>query len=135
MGRVCQTSQSRPLTSSPLAISALARRIAMSESGLGCVKTAVTDSGRGCAGQPAGSSRTGGHGPLCETEDDALIDYALIAAMSGPGPMMFMTRVRLYASTCSAISALTRFSVFIRKWVAPILALIVPKGCSTVSRR
>ena len=29
----------------------------------------------------------------------------------------------------------TRGSVFIRKWVAPILALIVPKGCSTVSRR
>ena len=26
-------------------------------------------------------------------------------------------------------------SVFIRKWVAPILALIVPKGCSTVLRR
>jgi hypothetical protein len=26
-------------------------------------------------------------------------------------------------------------AVFIRKWVAPIRALIVPKGCSTVSRR
>src|SRR5215831_13628670 len=49
--------------------------------------------------------------------------------------MMFMTRVRLYASTCNAISAATRGSVFIRKWVAPIRALIVPKGCSTVSRR
>ena len=31
--------------------------------------------------------------------------------------------------------AATRFSVFISKWVAPIRALIVPKGCSTVSRR
>ena len=34
-----------------------------------------------------------------------------------------------------AISAATRGSVFIRNWVAPIRALIVPKGCSTVSRR
>jgi hypothetical protein len=42
---------------------------------------------------------------------------------------------RLYASTCSAISLATRGSVFIRKWVAPMRALIVPKGCSTVSRR
>ncbi len=34
-----------------------------------------------------------------------------------------------------AISVLARGSVFIRKWVAPIRALIVPKECSTVSRR
>jgi hypothetical protein len=48
---------------------------------------------------------------------------------------MFMTRVRLYASTLSAISVATFGSVFIRKCVAPIRAFIVPKGCSTVSRR
>jgi hypothetical protein len=46
-----------------------------------------------------------------------------------------MTRVRLQANTCKAISEATRGSVFIRKCVAPIRALIVPKGCSTVSRR
>ena len=48
--------------------------------------------------------------------------------------MMFMTRVKLQASTLSAISVRTFFSLFIRKWVAPIRALIVPNGCSTVSR-
>ena len=34
-----------------------------------------------------------------------------------------------------AVSLTTRGSIFMRKWVAPIRALIVPKGCSTVSRR
>jgi len=62
-------------------------------------------------------------------------DYAFIAAMSGWTPMMFMTRVRLYASTCRAISVATFGRRFIRKCVAPIRILSVPKGCSTVSRR
>src|SRR5262245_14843745 len=35
--------------------------------------------------------------------------------------MMFMTRVRLWASTCSAISVATLGRRFIREWVAPIL--------------
>src|SRR3984893_14140308 len=61
--------------------------------------------------------------------------YALIAARSGWTPMMFMTRVRLYASTCMAISVATFGRRFIRKCVAPIRILSVPKGCSTVSRR
>ena len=39
------------------------------------------------------------------------------------------------AATLSAISVRTFFSRFIRKWVAPIQALMVPNGCSTVSRR
>lgn len=39
--------------------------------------------------------------------------YALIAARTGRMPIIFMTRVRLYASTCSAISLATRGSVFI----------------------
>ena len=56
----------------------------------------------------------------------------MIAAMIGI-PTIFMTRVRLYASTCSAISLATCGIVFIRKCVAPMRALIVPKGCATVS--
>jgi hypothetical protein len=39
---------------------------------------------------------------------------ALIAAISGLAPMMFMTRLILYASTCNGISAATNGSVFIR---------------------
>src|SRR6266498_2502864 len=50
-------------------------------------------------------------------------------------PIMFITRVRLYASTCNAISVATFGRRFIRKCVAPILIFSVPKGCSTVSRR
>ncbi|MEA3085649.1 MAG: hypothetical protein QOC89_3346 [Paraburkholderia sp.] len=46
-----------------------------------------------------------------------------------------MTRFMLYASTCKLISVLTRSMVPVRKWVAPIHALIVPNGCSTVCRR
>src|SRR5882757_5956920 len=60
---------------------------------------------------------------------------ARIAARSGLIPTMFITRVRLYASTCSAISVATFGSVFIRKCVAPIRIFSVPNGCSTVSRR
>src|SRR3974377_663494 len=48
---------------------------------------------------------------------------------------MFITRVRLEGSTCSAISAATFGSVFIKKCVAPIRIFNVPNGCSTVSRR
>jgi hypothetical protein len=44
--------------------------------------------------------------------------------------MMFMTRVRLLAKTCSAISAVTFGSVFIKKWLAPIRALIVPNSAT-----
>src|SRR5712672_2399973 len=61
--------------------------------------------------------------------------HALIAASNALVPTIFMTRVRLQACTLSAISLATFGSVFIRKCVAPIRILIVPKGCSTVSRR
>ena len=53
--------------------------------------------------------------------------YAAIAWTSGRIPTMFMTRLRLQASTLSAISVRTFLSLFMRKWGAPILALIVPK--------
>ena len=43
--------------------------------------------------------------------------------------MMFITRVRLWANTCRAISEATRGSVFVKKCAPPIRALIVPKGC------
>jgi hypothetical protein len=56
-------------------------------------------------------------------------------AVGGAIARMFMTRVRLQASTCKAISVAARGKPFIRKWLAPIRALIVPNGCSTVSRR
>ena len=39
------------------------------------------------------------------------------------------------SSASNWISVATLGSVFVKKWVAPIRALIVPKGCSTVSRR
>ena len=61
--------------------------------------------------------------------------YALIAWISCFGPRIFVTRVRLYARTLNAISVFTFFNRFIRKWVAPMRILMVPKGCSTVSRR
>src|SRR5450830_569096 len=41
----------------------------------------------------------------------------------------------LYARTCKLISVLTRALVLVRKCVAPIHALMVPNGCSTVCRR
>ena len=41
---------------------------------------------------------------------------------------------QIVTSTCKAISLATRGGVFIRKWVAPIRALMVPNGFSTVSR-
>ena len=50
-----------------------------------------------------------------------------IAAISGVMPKIFMTRGESVASTCSAISILTRFNALIRRWVAPIPALIVPE--------
>jgi tRNA(fMet)-specific endonuclease VapC len=46
--------------------------------------------------------------------------YALRAVINGWMPRMFSTRVRLCASTCSAISPLTFGKVFSRKWVAPM---------------
>jgi hypothetical protein len=55
-------------------------------------------------------------------------DYALIAAMSGWIPMMFMTR----EIVCEHVQA---HCVFIRKWVAPIRILRVAEGCSAVTRR
>src|ERR1022692_425133 len=60
---------------------------------------------------------------------------ALIAAMSGAIPRICIARFRLYARTCKLISVLTRGNVLVRKCVAPIQALSVPKGCSTVCRR
>src|SRR3546814_10966200 len=60
---------------------------------------------------------------------------ARIAAIRGPVPRILMTRVRLQASTCRDISVATLGSLFIRKCVAPIRALMVPNGCSTVSNR
>ena len=60
--------------------------------------------------------------------------HALMAATNGLVPTMFITRVRLYARTESAVSAATFGSVFIRKCVAPMRSFIVPKGSSSVSR-
>src|SRR6185436_9736248 len=59
--------------------------------------------------------------------------HALTAAIIGATPNS--RRVKLSASTCNAISLPTLGSVFIKKCVAPIRIFIVPKGCSTVSRR
>src|SRR6266850_997769 len=61
--------------------------------------------------------------------------HALIAAMSGAVPKICIARFKLYASTCKLISVLTRGNVLVRKCVAPIHILSVPKGCSTVWRR
>ena len=61
--------------------------------------------------------------------------YALIASIMAVVPIIFMTRFMLYARTCKLISVLTFFNCLVRKWVAPIQALRVPKGCSTVWRR
>src|SRR5271169_3819675 len=54
--------------------------------------------------------------------------------MSGAIPRICIARFMLYASTCKLISVLTRGIVLVRKCVAPIQALSVPKGCSTVWR-
>jgi hypothetical protein len=54
---------------------------------------------------------------------------------AGVMPLVAMIRRRLEASTCRRISVLTAFSTLHRKWVAPIQALMVANGCSTVSRR
>jgi hypothetical protein len=58
--------------------------------------------------------------------------YALIASIMAVVPIILMTRFMLYASTCKLISVLTFFNCLVKKWVAPIQALSVPKGCSTV---
>src|SRR5262249_34571189 len=65
----------------------------------------------------------------------AFLSYAAIACMTFSTPTMLSTRVRLYVSTQSAISVATFGNVLHRKCVAPILIFMVPKGCSTVSRR
>src|SRR5260370_1977842 len=52
--------------------------------------------------------------------------HARIAAMSGCTPTMIMTRVRLEASTCSAISVATFGSRLLRRGVAPIRILSLP---------
>src|ERR1700730_18102771 len=69
---------------------------------------------------------------LSSVESDG---HARIDATRGATPKIFITRFRLYASTCKLISVLTRGNVLVRKCVAPIHALRVPKGCSTVCRR
>ena len=51
--------------------------------------------------------------------------HVRIAAIRSLMPTMWMTRVRLWARTLSAISAATFGSVFVRKCVAPMRALIV----------
>lgn len=58
-----------------------------------------------------------------------------MAAIRRDSPTMLITRVRLQEITCSAISAATFRRRSITKWIAPIGVLIVPKGCSTLSRR
>src|SRR3546814_17176452 len=84
---------------------------------------AVTRLGRGRQGRAASMGRAGGPNP------------ARIAAIRGPVPRILMTRVRLQASTCRDISVATLGSLFIRKCVAPIRALMVPHACSNVSHR
>ena len=60
---------------------------------------------------------------------------ALMAAIRVAIPTICITRFRLYASTCKLISVCTCSSVRIRKCLAPIQNLMVPKGCSTVCLR
>lgn len=60
--------------------------------------------------------------------------YALAALINALTPKIFMTRFRLYANTWRLISVLTFLNRFVVKCVAPIQALSVPKGCSTVCR-
>lgn len=62
-------------------------------------------------------------------------NYVLIAAISCLVPTIFMTRVRLWASTCRAISLATRGSRLHQEVRRPHARNMVPKGCSTVSRR
>jgi hypothetical protein len=58
-----------------------------------------------------------------------------MAMIKGRAPRTRITRLRLYARTWRFISVLTRGNVRVRKWVCPIQAFRVPKGCSTVHRR
>jgi hypothetical protein len=85
--------------------------------GLGRVKAALRDVGRGSPG----ASRS----------------QATMAAISGLILTMFMTRVRLWARTEGAISAATFGSALVRKCVAPMRAFIVPNGMAKrlLSRR
>lgn len=61
--------------------------------------------------------------------------YVFIPFSRASVPRIFIIRFMLYARTFKLISVLTFGSLFIRKCVAPIHALSVPKGCSTVLRR
>ncbi len=61
--------------------------------------------------------------------------YPVMAAIRGFAPTIRSIRLKLYANTCRLISVLTFGNVFIKKCVAPIHALSVPKTCSTVDRR
>src|SRR5450830_1670453 len=66
---------------------------------------------------------------------DAKSAYALITFINVPTPSILIIRFMLYARTCKLISVLTRALVLVSKCVAPIHALMVPNGCSTVCRR
>src|SRR5450830_1167302 len=66
---------------------------------------------------------------------DAKSAYALITFINAPTPNILIIRFMLYARTCKLISVLTRALVLVRKCVAPIQALMVPNGCSTVLLR
>jgi hypothetical protein len=61
--------------------------------------------------------------------------HACDTCMSFSEPESLITRFMLWALTCRLISVFTCAMVRVRKWVAPIHALIVPKGCSTVCRQ
>jgi hypothetical protein len=85
----------------------------------------------------------GGAGESAEPiPEDTCLDFraaksavqALIAFMGGAIPRIRIARLRLYASTCKLISVLTCGIVVVRRCVAPIQALSVPKGCSAVWR-
>jgi hypothetical protein len=60
---------------------------------------------------------------------------ALMAFIIFAMPRRAIKRLKLYARTCRLISVATCSRPLVRKCVAPIQALIVPNGCSTVQRR
>jgi len=64
-----------------------------------------------------------------------LADQAAVSFLSAASPNSEIIRFRLSAITWRLISALTLQSVLARKCVAPIQALIVENGCSTVRLR
>src|SRR5262245_31626791 len=76
-----------------------------------------------------------GQGMSLKSADKSDRVYARIAAIRGCTPSIWISRFRLYASTCRLSSVRTFGSVFVRKCVAPIHDLSVPNACSTVCRR